>query len=90
MTAVTGPLVETPVPLEYPTGVWALLPSHETHWGGYFLRTNFSPRMKIRIFERRFKIEDCLCFNGNPIKSKLLGRIAAEAQQQQRAHPIDR
>ena len=29
MTAVTGPPVETPVPWEYPTGVWALLP-----WSG--------------------------------------------------------
>ena len=29
MTAVTGPPAETPVPWEYPTGVWALLP-----WAG--------------------------------------------------------
>ena len=29
VTAVTGPPVETPVPWEYPTGVWALLP-----WSG--------------------------------------------------------
>ena len=58
--------------------------------GGYFLRTNFSPRTKIGIFERRLEFEDCICFNRNPIKSKLLGRIAADAQQQQRAHQIDR
>ena len=42
---------------------------HETHWGGYFLRTNFSLRTKIRIFERRFEFEDCICFNRNSIKS---------------------
>ena len=43
--------------------------THETHWGGYFLRTNFSLRTKIRIFERRFEFEDCICFNRNSIKS---------------------
>ena len=43
--------------------------THETHPGGYFLRTNFSLRTKIRIFERRFEFEDCICFNRNSIKS---------------------
>ena len=58
--------------------------------GGYFLRTNFSPRTKIRIFERRFEFKVSICFDRNPIKYKLLGRIAAEAHQQRRAHRIDR
>ena len=48
---------------------------HETHWGGYFLITKFSPRTKIRIFERRFEFEDCICFNRSPIRSKLLGEL---------------
>ena len=37
--------------------------------GAYFLRTNFSLRTKIRIFERRFEIEDCICFNLSSVKS---------------------
>ena len=45
------------------------LATHETHWGGYFLRTNFSLRTKIRIFERRFGFEDCICLNRDSIKS---------------------
>ena len=55
---------------------------HETHWGGiFFERTSVferrfessnedsNLRTKIRIFERRFEFEDCLCFNRNSIKS---------------------
>ena len=48
---------------------WHAPYAHETHWGGYFLRTNFSLRTKIRIFDRRFEFEDCICFNRNSIKS---------------------
>ena len=46
-----------------------VVPLHETHWGGYFLRTNFSLRTKIPIFERRFEFKDCICFNRNSTKS---------------------
>ena len=56
------------VPASYQKGDWVLVP-HETHWGGYFLRTNFSLRTKIRNLERRFEFEDCICFNRNSIKS---------------------
>ena len=55
---------------------------------------------RTSVFERRFesskedsnsKIVFALIeIQLNPIKSKLLGRIAAEVQQQQRAHQIDR
>ena len=48
---------------------WQQGPTHETHWGGYFFRTNFSLGTKIRIFERRFEFEDCICFNRNSTKS---------------------
>ena len=64
--------------------------THATHSGGYFLRTNFSPPTKIGISKRRLEFEDCICFHRNPIQSKLLGRIAAETQQQQRTNQIDR
>ena len=63
-----------------------------TGGGIFFERTS--------IFEQRFessnedsnpKIEFAsIAIRLNPIESKLLGRIAAKAQQQQRAHQIDR
>ena len=68
------------------------LPMRPTGGGIFFERT--------AVFERRFvslnedsnsRIVFALIeIQLNPIKSKLLGRIAAEAQQQQRAHRIDR
>ena len=55
---------------------------------------------RTSVFERRFESlnEDSnsktvfalIAIQLNPIESKLLGRIAAKAQQQQRAHQIDR
>ena len=70
------------------------LHTHETHWGGgiFFERTS--------VFERRFESSNedsnskivfaLIAIQLNPIESKLLGRTAAKAQQQQRAHQIDR
>ena len=53
----------------------------ETHWEGVF-SSNEDSNSKI-VFA-------LIAIQLNPIESKLLGRIAAKAQQQQRAHQIDR
>ena len=55
---------------------------------------------RTSVFERRFESSNedsnskivfaLIAIQLNPIESKLLGRIAAKAQQQQRAHQIDR
>ena len=63
-----------------------------TGGGIFFERTS--------VFERRFESSNedsnsktvfaLIAIQLNPIESKLLGRIAAKAQQKQRAHQIDR
>ena len=60
-----------------------------TGGGVFFERTS--------VFERRFKSSNdseivfaLIAIQLNLIESKLLGRFAAKAQQQQRAHQIDR
>ena len=68
------------------------VPMRPTGWGIFFERTS--------VFERRFQSSNedsnsktvfaLIAIQLNPIESKLLGRIAAKAQQQQRAHQIDR
>ena len=68
------------------------LPMRRTGGGIFFEQTS--------VFERRFESsnEDSnsktvfafIAIQLNPIESELLGRIAAEAQQQHRAHQIDR
>ena len=67
-------------------------PMRPTGDGIFFERTS--------VFERRFESSNedlnskivfaLIAIQLNPIESKLLGRIAAKAQQQQRAHQIDR
>ena len=67
-------------------------PMRPTGGGIFFERTS--------VFERRFEYSNedsnskivfaLIAIQLNPIESKLLGRIAAKAQQQQRAHQIDR
>ena len=67
-------------------------PMRPTGGGIFFERTS--------VFERRFESSNedsnskivfaLIAIQLNPIESKLLGRIAAKAQQQQRAHQIDR
>ena len=62
-------------------------------WGGIFFE-------RTSVLERRFESSNedshskivfaLIAIQFNPIKSKLLGRIAATAQPQQRAHQIDR
>ena len=68
------------------------LPMRPTRGGIFFERTS--------VFERRFESSNedlnskivfaVIAFQLYPIKFKLPGRIAAKAQQQQRAHQIDR
>ena len=68
------------------------MPMRPTGGGIFFERTS--------VFERRFESSNedsnsktvfaLIAIQLNPIESKLLGRIAAKAQQQQRAHQIDR
>ena len=63
-----------------------------TGGGIFFERTS--------VFQRRFESSNedsnskivfaLIAIQSNPIESKLLGRIAAKAQRQQRAHQIDR
>ena len=67
-------------------------PMRPTGGGIFFERTS--------VFERRFESSNedsnskivfaLIAIQLNPMESKLLGRIAAKAQQQQRAHQIDR
>ena len=67
-------------------------PMRPTRGGIFFERTS--------VFERRFESSNeesnskivfaLIAIQFNPIESKLLGRTAAKAQQQQRAHQIDR
>ena len=69
-----------------------LEPMRPTGGGIFFERTS--------VFEGRFESSNedsnsktvfaLIAIQLNPIESKLLGRIAAKAQQQQRAHQIDR
>ena len=73
-----------------PTTIYS--PTRPT-WGGIFFE-------RTSVFERRFESskEDSnwkivfafIAIQLNPIESKLLGRFAANAQRQQRAHQIDR
>ena len=73
-------------------GVGVVLPMRPAGGGIFFERTS--------VFERRFESSNedsnskivfaLIAIQLNPIESKLLGRIAAKAQQQQRAHQIDR
>ena len=73
--------------------MWDATFTHETHGGGVFFE-------RTSVFERRFESSNedsnskivfaLIAIQLNPIESKLLGRIAARALQQQRAHQIDR